>query len=123
MRVLMAIRYGNLAVAFLLELCALAALGYWGFQTGDGWIAKVALGVGVPLLVALVWGAFVAPKALVKVPMPLRLALKAAVFGAAAVGLATAGRPALAWVFAAVVVVNLALVYALGDGAPGMGGR
>jgi hypothetical protein len=24
----------NLALAFLLELCALAALGYWGFVTG-----------------------------------------------------------------------------------------
>jgi hypothetical protein len=24
----------NLALRFLLELCALAALAYWGFQTG-----------------------------------------------------------------------------------------
>ncbi|RIK40548.1 MAG: hypothetical protein DCC57_19460 [Chloroflexi bacterium] len=30
------IRAANLAVRFLLELCALAALGYWGFVTGNG---------------------------------------------------------------------------------------
>lgn len=118
---LTAIRYGNLAAAFLLELCALAALGYWGFQTGEGPIAKLALAVGAPLLTAVVWGAFVAPKALVKVPAAPRLLLKLVVFGAAAVALAAAGRPTLAWIFAAVVAVNLALVYALGDGAPGVG--
>jgi hypothetical protein len=26
----------NLAVRFLLEICALTALGYWGFKTGNG---------------------------------------------------------------------------------------
>ena len=30
----------KLALAFLLELCALAALGYWGFHTGRGTLAK-----------------------------------------------------------------------------------
>ena len=34
----------NLALAFLLELCALGALGYWGVRTGGGPAAKVALG-------------------------------------------------------------------------------
>jgi Protein of unknown function (DUF2568) len=43
----------NLALAFLLELCALAGLGYWGFVTGGGLPAKIGLGVGVPLLAAV----------------------------------------------------------------------
>ena len=30
------LKYANLVLAFLLELCALAALGYWGFVTGGG---------------------------------------------------------------------------------------
>jgi hypothetical protein len=34
----------NLALAFLLELCALGALGYWGVRTGGGPATKVALG-------------------------------------------------------------------------------
>jgi hypothetical protein len=40
------LKYANLALAFLLELCALAALGYWGFVTAGGLPAKIGLGVG-----------------------------------------------------------------------------
>jgi len=39
----------NLVLRFLLELCALAALCYWGFKTGTGPISKAVLGIGVPL--------------------------------------------------------------------------
>ena len=35
-----------LALRFLLELCALGALGYWGFMTGGTALAKVGLGLG-----------------------------------------------------------------------------
>ena len=51
----------NLALAFLLELCLLAALGYWGFRVGSGWIARIALGVGAPAVVIAIWGIFLAP--------------------------------------------------------------
>ncbi len=44
------IKGANLALRFLLELCALGALGYWGFKTGNTTIAKIALGVGAPLV-------------------------------------------------------------------------
>lgn len=33
----------NLALAFLLELCVLAALLYWGFSTGPNIFTKIAL--------------------------------------------------------------------------------
>ena len=55
------LKYANLALAFLLELCALAALGCWGFVTGGGLPAKICLGVGVPLLAAVLWGVLVGP--------------------------------------------------------------
>ncbi len=45
----------NLAARFILELCALAALGYWGFKTGGDWAARVGLGVGAPLLAAVAY--------------------------------------------------------------------
>jgi hypothetical protein len=41
--VLEVIKGANLALRFLLELCALVSLGYWGFKTASGAIAKVAL--------------------------------------------------------------------------------
>ncbi len=46
------IKGANLALRFLLELCALAAVGYWGLETGRGPIAKVGLGIGTPLAAA-----------------------------------------------------------------------
>ena len=38
-----------LGVRFALELCALAALGYWGFQTGHNGFFRIVLGIGAPL--------------------------------------------------------------------------
>jgi uncharacterized protein DUF2568 len=35
------IKGANLLLRFLLELCALGALGYGGFKTGNGTITKV----------------------------------------------------------------------------------
>ncbi len=112
---LVAIKYGNLAVAFFLELCALAALGYWGFQVGSGTLAKFALGIGVPLLTAVVWGLFIAPRATVTVPAPVNLILRIRVFGLATASLVAAGRPTWAWVFGVAVAANFALVRVLGQ--------
>lgn len=43
----------NLGVRFLLELCELAALGYWGFQAGGGALVRIGLGIGAPVLAAV----------------------------------------------------------------------
>jgi hypothetical protein len=56
-------RWTNLTLAFVLELCALAALGLWGFSVGGGPVAKTALGIGAPLCAAVLWGLFAAPRA------------------------------------------------------------
>ena len=48
------IKSANLALRFLLELCALVAFGYWGFQTGQGLLLKIGLGIGVPLVAVAV---------------------------------------------------------------------
>ena len=64
-----AFHWVNLTVAFLLELCALAALGYWGLRTASGPATKAALGIGAPLLAAVLWGLFAAPHAPVSIPL------------------------------------------------------
>jgi hypothetical protein len=102
----------NLAVRFLLELCALAALGFWGFHTGQGAITKILLGIGAPLLMAVVWGAFVAPRAARRLHEPWRVLLECIIFGVAAVGLIAAGQPTLAWILALVFVLNRILIIA-----------
>lgn len=53
----------NLGLRFLLEICLLIVLGYRGMQTGKGWFLKVYLGIGVPLIFAVIWALFGAPKA------------------------------------------------------------
>ncbi len=71
------IKGANLALRFLLELCALVALGYWGFKTGGGLMAKIGLGIGAPLAAAVVWGVFVSPQARVQLPGLVVLMLQA----------------------------------------------
>jgi hypothetical protein len=104
----------TLLVRFLLELCMLAALGYWGFDAG-GW----ALGLGAPLAAAVVWGMFIAPKARYAVPIGVWIGLQVVLFGAAALGLAAAASTGLAVLFAIAVVLHGAAMAALGlKGAP-----
>ncbi len=108
-----AVRAANDVLRFLLELCAVAAAGYWGFGIADG-VLSWLLGLGAPILVIMLWGAFVAPKASRRLPDPPRLVLELWIFAAASVGLAAAGEPVLGASLAIAVVVNIGLMFALG---------
>jgi len=105
-----AVRWTNDILAFVLELGAIAALCYWGFATGENVLTKLVLGLGAPLLAAVAWGLFAAPKATFTVALPVVLVVKAAVFGAAALALYARGHRVLAVGFAVVVVVNTVIV-------------
>jgi hypothetical protein len=94
----------NLGVRFLLELCMLVAVGYWGFKTGSGWFLKILLGIGAPLLIAVIWGMFVAPKATYPLHGFVLLALEMVLFGYV-----------LAWGFAVIVVINRILMFVWGQ--------
>ena len=112
---MMIVQSANLLLRFLLELSALGALGYWGFHTTDGVIAKLGLGLGAPLVAAAVWGVFVSPKAAVPLSTPLWLLVQAGVFGAAMAALLASGRPSLAWALGLAVVINGVLMYVWGQ--------
>jgi len=105
-----ALKMANLALAFLLELCALAAFAWWGYHTGQGALAKIALAIGAPLVVAVIWGLFVAPRARFPVTPFWRTLLAMAVFGAAAIALYATGQTTLAWVLLIAAVVNRILL-------------
>jgi hypothetical protein len=85
-------RWTNLTLAFVLELCALAVLGLWGFSVGGGPVTKTALGIGAPLCAAVLWGLFAAPRAPVSVPL-VRFGTKVLVFGSATLGPLRHGPP------------------------------
>ncbi|KAA9155021.1 DUF2568 domain-containing protein [Amycolatopsis acidicola] len=103
-------RLVNEGLAFLLELLALAVLAYWGFETGDGMALKLVFGIGAPVLAAVVWGLFAAPRASFSLPLAGVLLVKAIVFGAAVAALVATGHLVLAIVFAVLVVANTAYV-------------
>jgi Protein of unknown function (DUF2568) len=109
------IKGANQALRFLLELCALGALAYWGFKTGNATITKIVLGVGAPLVAAVVWGTFVSSQAPVQLPGLLILVLQVLVFGLAAAGLVVTGHRTLALVFEVIVVINALLMYVWGQ--------
>ena len=100
---------------FGLELAAMVALGYWGFQAGDSAVVEWLPGLGAPLAFALVWGAFIAPKAPARLQDPARLGLEVILFVAAVVSLAAAGQPLLATILAGAIAVNLVLTHVLGQ--------
>jgi hypothetical protein len=104
------IKGANLALRFLLELCALAALAYWGYHATANRATNIALAIAAPLVAAVVWALFVSPNASVKVPSAVWVLLQVLVFGAAAVGLVLAGRQRLPVIFVVLVVANALLM-------------
>ena len=100
----------NLAVRFLLELCMLAAVGYWGFKTQSTWVLKVLFGIGLPVLIAVLWGTFLAPKATRPLSGASFLILELVLFSTGAFALFASGKPTLGWIYTIVLIVNKILL-------------
>jgi len=100
----------NLGVRFLLELAMLVALGWVGGEIGSSWVIRVGLAIALPLVAAVVWGMFIAPKAPRRLTDPAKLLVELLLFSGACVGLAAVGHPWLAAAFAIVVAVNTAVL-------------
>ncbi|WP_410983178.1 YrdB family protein [Bacillus cereus] len=96
----------NLVIRFLLELCAQVSLGYWGFQVGESVYTKFAFCIGSPLMFAIVWGAFIAPKASLKLPEPYRFLLELLLFGVTSFVLYVVNQTILAIILGMVFIMN-----------------
>ncbi|WP_088044459.1 YrdB family protein [Bacillus sp. EAC] len=106
----MIIKSVNLAIRFLLELCALISLGYWGFHVGSNVYTKFLFGIGSPLLLALLWGTFISPKASFKLPEPYRFILELIIFAVASSALYIADKTILAILIGMIFVINRILL-------------
>lgn len=104
----------NLALRFVLELAALFAYGYWGWNGNQGFVRWLAV-IGLPLTAALLWGTFRVPgdpgNALVAVPGWARLILELAFFSGAVWSLVSAGRENWGIVLGAIVVLHYLASY------------
>ncbi|CAM5599544.1 hypothetical protein GCM10010329_49940 [Streptomyces spiroverticillatus] len=109
----------NAALALALEAALLAALFFWGLDTGPNTLTGIALGIVSAALAAAIWGAFLAAGG-PKFPLPVgpEIALKLGLFAVGAVALADAGRGTLGVILGGLAVVSVAVEYTAG-GAPG----
>lgn len=98
---------------FLVELCALTAAGYWGFHEGRSIVTEILFGVGSPLLIAVIWGAFVAPRAQIPVPAYIRFVIQLVVFTTSGLLLYQTGQRQLATSYLLVALVVLFLTHIL----------
>jgi hypothetical protein len=97
------------AVAFLLELVLVAAFADWGFSVDASAAVQVVLGIGLPVLLIVIWGIWLAPRAERRLIPSTRIAAKATLFLLGSIAMFAAGHHALAVVFELVSVASVAL--------------
>lgn len=99
---------------FALELCAFGALTVWGFHSGSTGLGKAALGIGLPLAAAFLWGTFRVPNdpgaATVAVPGWLRLILELGILGVSVWAVFALHKNGLAIAFAAAILIDYLLM-------------
>ena len=110
----------NLTIRFLLELAALIAFGFWGWQQGgaiERWLAYF-LALGLPIAAAAIWGVFNvvndpsrSGKAPIVVPGFIRLIIELAFFTLAIWAQHSLGYPTVSLVFGSVVVIHYLVSY------------
>jgi Protein of unknown function (DUF2568) len=104
------VKSANILLRFLLELCALAALAYWGATTRMRIAGRIILAITVPLAAAVVWALIVAPGAPLQVGSIARFGVELLVFVAAIAALVARRRLVLALIFGFLYVINRVLM-------------
>jgi hypothetical protein len=107
----------NLTLRFLLELGAIAAMGYWGWTQHEG-LARWLWTIGAPLIAAVLWGIFAVPNdpsrsghAPVPTPGALRLLLELLIFAAGAIAFIASQQESAGIILAATVLFHYAISY------------
>ena len=104
----------NDVVRFLVEVATLIAVGYWGFHEHGSWLAKLVLGIGAPLLIAVGLECVDGAAVISTGRRGRRAVLEVLIFGFATAALAASTSAILAIIFGVVAGVNAVLDHALG---------
>lgn len=107
----------NLALRFILEIVALVSVGYWGFKLQDN-RTKYLLGIGLPILLAVIWGTFAVPddpsrsgQTVIATPGFLRLILELAIFGLGVWAFYKSDLTFISFVFLGIVLTHYIISY------------
>ncbi|WP_455383144.1 YrdB family protein [Salinispira pacifica] len=103
----------NLLLRFLLEIAMLVGFAYWGFTVSGSAAVGVLLGLGAPVVAALMWWLFMAPRAPYRLEGAPFAVAELAFFGLAVAAVYAAGLHSAAIIFLVVYAVNRALMLAL----------
>ena len=102
----------NLALRFILEMSTLFMVAYWGWEGFNGW-SKYLIAVGLPVLLAAIWGIFAVPndpsrsgKTLIATDGWIRLLIELVFFGFGAWAIYGAGFQILALLFMIIVIAH-----------------
>lgn len=101
------VRYGNLGLAFLLELAALISFAAVGVLL-SGWMQLIG-GIAGAAVFVLLWGIFAAPRSKRRLKGMNLLLFKAGIFAVAVAILVAIGQPVWAALLAVLAAANLTL--------------
>ena len=72
-------------LSFLVEVAMLILLGHWGYRLFDNMLMKVLFAILAPLVAAILWGIFAAPRSKTRLQQPWLLVFKLVMFISTAV--------------------------------------
>jgi hypothetical protein len=98
-----------LALAFAVELLTMGVLAWAGASASGGTAVRVLLAIAGPVVLAVIWGLVMAPRARRRLPEPSRLVAELVIFAASAAALALAGHVLPAVVYA-VIAISVAVL-------------
>lgn len=105
----------NLAFRFVLEMLVLVALLLFGWSLSDSLPLQLVLGLGLPAIVMVIWGLFVAPRASRRLDDPVRLAVELVIWFTGVLAFGFAVSWILALLFGLAVLVSLILMFYWGQ--------
>ena len=107
-------KWFTLVLRVAMEVGVVVGLAWWGWQSGGSTAAKIALGLGAPIVGFGLWGAVDFRRA-GRVAEPLRLVEELVISLMAAAALVAVGQRVWGWALALLSIVYHVLVYATGD--------
>lgn len=109
-----ALSWFNVGLRGVMEFGVIAAMAYWGYQTGTSHFIKLVFAVLAPVIAFGFWGLVDFHNAGSHAEL-LRLVQELLITGIAALALFNAGQHILAWIFGIISILHHSLVYLLGQ--------
>ncbi len=105
----------NLALRFALEVAGIVAAAYWGYHAVESPLPRIVLAVAAPAVLIVIWTFVVAPGAQNPIPALPRVLIGSVLLLLVAAGAALVGARLQGTAYAGLVVLNTALMVALGS--------